>query len=246
MSKAPSRYQAVTHEAVLSLPPMCPMCGPSPRPHSPQHPGDQGLAPAALSAGIASRWSPLQAIIRAVLSSCAQANKKHHELLNYTSTYRPVTPTPTVSLASLSAPAANRACTTLRRPVLLAAMRGVKPICTQAAQHLAHSLIYTTPCPYFTRDPTTHIVLCLLVGARCQQGLYHLEATHTAGRNEGRETNLQSGSTALSSNSSRYPAPTSYGTPSPTSSFASLLAPAANSARTTSTWPCLLAVMRDV
>ena len=132
-----------SHQAVLP-PPMCPMCGPCPRPHSPQHPGDQGLAPAALSACITSRCSPLQAIIRAVLSFCAHiSNNIMSSWTTHTPTHRPVT-------------------------------------------------------------PTTHLVFGLLVGARCQQSLHHLEATHTAGRNEGRETDLFTGSAILSSDSHAY------------------------------------------
>ena len=115
------------------------------------------------------------------------------------------------------------------------------------------------PCP--TRGPTTHIVLRFLVGTQRQQRLHHLEVTLLAGHNQGchakRLENLRTSKATSSSSIDLMSPPYFSAVPPPPSpsqlpplptkfSLASLSAPAANRARTTSRCPCLLAMMRGV
>ena len=72
----------------------------------------------------------------AVLHTRDQQQYHHYQLLNVDNqgtlphpNALPMTSPPTSSFASMSAPAASRACTTSRWPLWPAAMRGVLPIC---------------------------------------------------------------------------------------------------------------------
>ena len=83
----------------------------------------------------------------------------------------------------------------------------------------------------------THLAIRgLYVGTCSQQGMYHLDVAHTAGRNEGRIAKLRTDIALLRTDSHTHdPRPdTLPAIPLPTLSLASLWAPAANRACTTS------------
>ena len=61
--------------------------------------------------------------------------------------------------------------------------------------------MHTAPCLYSSHDPTTHIVLRILVGTRSQQFTHHLDVALLAGDGEGRKTRLHTSSAKTSSGS---------------------------------------------